>query len=318
MVTIDHFCTDMHMQGKGTGGIYAVEMTGQRLAGIPIESTYADFFAFVRVEEGRAEYLINSRRYAMTPGSLLVLSPRQLVFVARFSADYRATYIVVEVSMLEKMLTKSVECKVLADRLITGHLPFVDDAEAHSTLAARTMHLMLHLQQTEGIGVREPVQADLLHTLMCVVSDSLLGQPLPAGICHQEVIYRQFVALVASHYMREHSTRFYACRLCVTPVYLARIVRRYAQKTVKEFILSLVYRDALDMLRYTDAQVGEVAARLGFADVETFSKFFKRRNGQSPKKVQHTGQQGGAAQKFAVEKTKNQQCADFSEHAVNE
>ncbi len=64
-------------------------------------------------------------------------------------------------------------------------------------------------------------------------------------------------------------------------------MRRFAQKSVKEFILSLVYQDALDMLRYTDAQVGEVASRLGFADIETFSKFFKRHNGQSPKKVQH-------------------------------
>ena len=288
MVTIEHFSADMHMQGEGIGGIYAIEVTGEKLADVRIESTYAEFFAFVRVENGEAEYLINSRRYELKPGTMMVLSPRQLVFIERYSPEYRATYIAVEVSVLEKLLTKSVEYKVLADRFITGHLPFVDDAEAHSTLVANTMRLMMHVQQAQGIGVRELVQSDLLHTLMCVVSDSLLGRALPAGICHQEVIYRQFVALVASHFTHEHGTRFYAERLCVTPVYLARIVRRYSQKSVKEFILSLVYHEALDMLRYTDAQVGDVANRLGFADIETFSKFFKRRNGQSPKKVQRT------------------------------
>ena len=286
MMTIEHFSTQMQMQGESIGGIYAIEVTGEKLLGIAIESTYADYFSIVRVESGQAEYLINSRRYELKAGVVMVLSPRQLVLIEEFSTDYRATYISVELSLFETVLTKSVNCKALADRLILGHLPFVDDDESHSALVANIMQLFVNLQQSKGIGVREPVQTDLLHTLMCVVSDSLMGRGLPAGICHQEVIYRKFIALVANHYTREHSTRFYAERLCVTPVYLARIVRRYAQKSVKEFILSQVYHEALDLLRYTDAQVGEVASRLGFADIETFSKFFKRYNGQSPKKVQ--------------------------------
>ena len=286
MMTIEHFSSQMQMQGESIGGIYAIEVTGEKLSGIAIESTYADYFSIVRVESGQAEYMINSRRYELKAGVVMVLSPRQLVLIEEFSTDYRATYISVEVSLFETVLTKSVNCKALADRLILGHLPFVDDDESHSALVANIMQLFVNLQQSKGIGVREPVQTDLLHTLMCVVSDSLMGRGLPAGICHQEVIYRKFIALVANHYTREHSTRFYAERLCVTPVYLARIVRRYAQKSVKEFILSQVYHEALDLLRYTDAQVGEVASRLGFADIETFSKFFKRYNGQSPKNVQ--------------------------------
>ena len=286
METIEHFSAQMQMQGEGIGGIYAIEMTGEKLSCTTINSTYADFFSLVRVENGQAEYLINSRQYELKAGTIIVLTPRQLVFIEKFSKDYRATYIAVEVSLFEKILTKSVNCKALADRLIMGYLPFVDYADTHSALAADIMQLMMHLQRSEGIGVREPVQADLLHTLMCLVSDLLMGRGLPAGICHQEVIYRKFIALVANHYTREHSTRFYAEQLSITPVYLARIVRRYSQKSVKEFILSQVYHEALDMLRDTDAQVGEVASRLGFADIETFSKFFKRYYGQSPKKVQ--------------------------------
>ena len=286
MMTIEHFSTQMRMQGESIGGIYAIEVTGEKLSGIAIESTYADYFSIVRVESGQAEYMINSRRYVLKAGVVMVLSPRQLVLIEEFSTDYRATYISVEVSLFETVLTKSVNCKALADRLILGHLPFVDDDESHSALVANIMQLLVNLQQSKGIGVREPVQTDLLHTLMCVVSDSLMDRGLPAGICHQEVIYRKFIALVANHYTREHSTRFYAEQLSITPVYLARIVRRYSQKSVKEFILSQVYHEALDMLRDTDAQVGEVASRLGFADIETFSKFFKRYYGQSPKKVQ--------------------------------
>ncbi len=62
MMTIEHFSTQMRMQDQSIGGVYAIEVTGEKLSGIAIESTYADFFSLVRVESGEAVYLINSRR----------------------------------------------------------------------------------------------------------------------------------------------------------------------------------------------------------------------------------------------------------------
>ncbi len=270
------------MQGKSIGGIYAIEVTAQKLSDIDMEAAYADFFAVIRVESGSAVYSINSRQYRLDTATLMVLTPRQLVFIETFSDDFSAAYILADVSLMEKIFTHQVECKMLADRLITGYVPIIDNAPGHSALVDSTMRIMLQIQQTEGIGVQESVQTGNLRNLTFIVSDALFGRGLPAGICHQEVIYRQFIALVATHFMQEHSTRYYAERLCITPVYLARIVRRYSQKSVKEFILSMVYHEAVDLLRFTDHQVGEIARKLGFADMETFCKFFKKRNGLSP------------------------------------
>ncbi len=286
MVTLQHFSQLMQMQGKSIESIHVNEMTAQKLDSIGIESTYADFFSFVLFESGEATYFINSRRYELKAGTILVLSPKQLVFIDSFSADFKAVYVSVEVSMIEKILTHSVEYKVLADLFITNQLPISEHTDEHWALAQSTMHLMLQLQQSHDVGIRETMQVNLLRSLMGIVSDALQGGRQMAGICHQEVIYRQFIALAATHYAQQHSTRFYAERLCVTPVYLARIVRRYSEKTVKDFILSLVYHDAIDMLRYTDAQIGEIAQRLGFPNIETFSKFFKKRNGRPPSKAQ--------------------------------
>ena len=156
MMTIKHFSTQMRMLGESIGGIYAIEMTGEKLSSVNIESTYADFFAFVRVESGQAEYLINSRRYELKTGTIMVLSPRQLVLIEKFSADYSATYIAIEPPLFEKVLTKSVDSKALADRLIMGHLPFVDDDESHSALAADIMQLLMNLQQSKGIVCANP------------------------------------------------------------------------------------------------------------------------------------------------------------------
>ncbi len=276
----------MQMQGTSIEGIHVNEMTAQKLGSIGIESTYANFFSFILFESGQATYIINSRRHELTEGTILVLSPKQLVLIDSFSDDFKAIYVTVDISMIDKILTHSVEYKVLADLFIINQLPILKHSGEHRALVQSTMCLMLQLQKSQGVGIREAMQVNLLRSLMGIVSDALLGGGQMAGICHQEVIYRQFIALVATHYTQQHSTRFYADLLCVTPVYLARIVRRYSGKAVKDFILSLVYHDAIDMLRYTDAQIGEIAQQLGFPNIETFSKFFKKRNGQPPSKVQ--------------------------------
>lgn len=286
MVTLQHFSQLMQMQGTSIEGIHVNEMTAQKLGSIGIESTYANFFSFILFESGQATYIINSRRHELTEGTILVLSPKQLVLIDSFSDDFKAIYVTVDISMIDKILTHSVEYKVLADLFIINQLPILKHSGEHRALVQSTMCLMLQLQKSQGVGIREAMQVNLLRSLMGIVSDALLGGGQMAGICHQEVIYRQFIALVATHYTQQHSTRFYADLLCVTPVYLARIVRRYSGKAVKDFILSLVYHDAIDMLRYTDAQIGEIAQQLGFPNIETFSKFFKKRNGQPPSKVQ--------------------------------
>ncbi len=286
MLTLQHFSDMMQVQGESIDGICINTITAQRLESVGVKSTYANFFSFIRFESGSATYTINSRRYDFKAGAILALTPRQLVFIERFSDDFSAVYVSVEASMMEKILTQGVEYKVLADLMITNRMPMVNDANSHSLLVQSTIRLMQQVQQSKSIGVRESMQASLLRSLMSVISDALQGGKQAVGICHQEVIYRQFIALVASHYATEHSTCFYADRLCVTPVYLARIVRRYSDKTVKDFILSLVYYDAIDMLRYTDSTIGEIAQRLGFPNIETFSKFFRKRNGLPPSKVQ--------------------------------
>jgi AraC-like DNA-binding protein len=285
MITLSYFSQLMQMQGKSIAGVCVYEVTAERLSSVDIQNTYAGFFSFFRVERGKAMYIINSRSYQLGEGDVMALSPRQLVYIETFSENYCALYVSAEESAVEEFLTHKVECKILADWFISSRLPTIQKDGFHSTLIGKTMHLMKQLQLSTGVGVCETVQTGLLNNVMCFVSDALFDHEEAAGICHQEVIYRQFIALVAECYTKEHSTRFYATQLCVTPVYLARIVRRYAKKTVKEFILSQVYRDAYHMLRYTDTPVGDIAKKLGFPDIETFSKFFKRRNGNSPSKM---------------------------------
>lgn len=63
-----------------------------------------------------------------------------------------------------------------------------------------------------------------------------------------------------------------------------RTVKERAQTTVKALILNLLFKDACTLLRHGNMPITAVSEALGFADLETFSKFFKRYAGMAPSK----------------------------------
>ncbi len=93
----------------------------------------------------------------------------------------------------------------------------------------------------------------------------------------------RFLDLLFVHHRREHRVKFYASALCVTPRYLAAVVKSVSQKSPSEWISSKIISEAEYMLCHTQASVKEVAYELGFPCISSFGKFFKAQTGMAPK-----------------------------------
>lgn len=288
MIAHNDFCKHTGIKALHKRSVNVVTVDNKLLSTVDHTATYADFFSFILIEAGQADYLVNSRRLTLATGDLIALTPKQMVAIENPTSDFSATYVTVDISLLENIFTFNISCKVLADSFITNRLPYGKASEVDTSTASKTIHLMHDIQDAEILNNKEEMLTHLLQVLVMNFSDVMKIHSNHGAISHQEIIYRNFIALVGKNYTRQHSTKFYAESLSITPVYLARIVRRFSQKTVKEFILSHVYRDAADMLKYSDFQVGEIAQKLGFPNVETFSKFFKKKSGVSPMDVRHS------------------------------
>jgi len=97
----------------------------------------------------------------------------------------------------------------------------------------------------------------------------------------QEIV-RSFNYLVEQHFNKEHGVAFYAAELFKSPKTLSNIFKKIGAKTPLQFIQERVLLEARRMIGYTDKTIAEIGYELGFSDVQSFSRFFKKQEGVSP------------------------------------
>jgi AraC-like DNA-binding protein len=87
---------------------------------------------------------------------------------------------------------------------------------------------------------------------------------------------------IEEHYLRLRTVEEIARECHVTPMYAARLFRRFAHTGTYQFLLRLKMNRAAELLLDRGLLVKEAADELGFADAFHFSRLFKRVHGFSP------------------------------------
>jgi AraC family transcriptional regulator, transcriptional activator of pobA len=95
-------------------------------------------------------------------------------------------------------------------------------------------------------------------------------------------LYRRFQELLERDFATSHDAGHYASELGTTTGTLSRLLNRLTGRSTKQLIMDRVILEAVRLLRFSDLQVKEIAARLGFTDQFAFSKAFKRQRGEAP------------------------------------
>jgi AraC family transcriptional regulator, transcriptional activator of pobA len=107
--------------------------------------------------------------------------------------------------------------------------------------------------------------------------------------------FTRFLLLVEQHFLKHWPLERYASRLGLSTQRLNRLVRAESGHSALELVHQRLTREACRRLAYySAAPATSLALELGFADPAYFSRFFKRRTGQSPQRWRQTWQaQGG-------------------------
>ena len=92
----------------------------------------------------------------------------------------------------------------------------------------------------------------------------------------------RFIHLVGTHLKEQHSVRFYAEKLCITPNYLNEIITSAMGLSAKQYIQNKVIDEAKRLLAYTDAPISDIAFELHFSTVSYFIRCFRQHTGETP------------------------------------
>lgn len=95
-------------------------------------------------------------------------------------------------------------------------------------------------------------------------------------------IVREFNFLVEQYFKAKHTVAEYAQLLNKSPKTLSNIFSKISSKSPLQYIQERKMLEAKRLLRYSDKQIQEIAYEIGYDDIQTFSRFFKKQEGISP------------------------------------
>ncbi|WP_230040105.1 helix-turn-helix domain-containing protein [Chryseobacterium sp. Bi04] len=96
------------------------------------------------------------------------------------------------------------------------------------------------------------------------------------------VFTENFKKMVFENCLKERSLQFYADSLFVSPKHLIKIIKTTTGKAPGYFINDAIASIAKIQLKKNKLSISEIANSFPFADLQSFSKFFKRQVGISP------------------------------------
>ena len=101
-------------------------------------------------------------------------------------------------------------------------------------------------------------------------------------------IVRDFNFLVEQNFTEKHSVAEYASMLNKSPKTLSNLFGKLSEKTPLQIIQDRIMLEVRRLLKYTDKPVSEIGYEVGFQDIQSFSRFFKKNEGVSPSDFRST------------------------------
>lgn len=95
-------------------------------------------------------------------------------------------------------------------------------------------------------------------------------------------IVREYNYLVENHFKTKHQVADYASLLNKSPKTLSNLFKKYGNKSPLQVIQDRKILEARRLLQYSDKSIKEIAYEIGYEDIQTFSRFFKKIEGISP------------------------------------
>jgi AraC-like DNA-binding protein len=240
------------------------------------------------VKRGSVDVELDLKTYHLEAGALFVVFPEQVLRAKKASADFEPVCIACSKNMIDELIIRFDDNTRLILRYRENPLQQLDKVK-FDQLNASFEFLKKKFETTESNSCRLQVLKNHLIALLyeCI---GIVDEPIATDVVKSrgQVLFAQFIDLVVEHHREQHSVKFYADELGITPKYLSAVAEEQTGKNAKRWIDEHIALDAKVLLRSSSRDIQKVSKILNFPDVSFFGKFFKRLVGVSPKAYRKT------------------------------
>lgn len=282
------FIGDNLPEKGGDDGMFCFETDAAIILRTNLTQGYVSCFAFMLVDKGWMTIHYNGRELTLRPNDLYSYSPGLPVTVIATSDDFHGYCL-----MADEHVT--IEAPSVHDLVHLANLPIVQLHEPKQTLASdAAQHLIVKMREIIGYLHSDHIyKREVLRMLYSIFLLDLQNAQQSAIILRQmpqrvEEIFIDFIRLLPRHFAQHHDIPFYADQLHISTVYLSRVVRQVSGRTVVDYINQMLLMEASFLLQTSQLSITQIADRLHFADTPSFSKFFSRMKGMSPREYRES------------------------------
>ncbi len=145
----------------------------------------------------------------------------------------------------------------------------------------------------QGIGERDAACNQIQQDIVDLQGRLLVAKVLkafltdismePHGYMPRDLVYQQFMLSLYVDFREHRDVKYYARRSGVSEKYFSTLVRFLSGASPSEWIETVVIGEAKTLLSDSQLSIKEVASSLNFPDAPTFTKYFRRVAGLTPK-----------------------------------
>ncbi len=133
---------------------------------------------------------------------------------------------------------------------------------------------------------RDNLQYEMLQSILkriiILCARKLTKEVAITSVKRESDILREFKFLVENYFSKHHDVAFYASKLNKSPKTLSNLFSSLCDRTPMDIIHERIMVHARRQIYHTTKSIKEIAYDLGYEDIQTFSRFFKNKEGLSP------------------------------------
>jgi len=240
-------------------------------------------YTFTLVIEGWLTIVYNGQELTLQSDDLYIYSPGLPVTIISASENYHGICLLADERATIEMPSVRDLVRIAYQPIVQLHQPIVKLQHETALKMASKMREIITYLNSDHIYKSEIIRmlyAVFLLDLQNAQEQAIDNHPVPQRV---EELFIDFIRLLPDHFAQHHDIGFYASRLNISKVYLSRIVRQVTGRTVVGYINQMLLMEASFQLRTSQLSISQIADRLHFADTPSFSKFFSRMKGMSPR-----------------------------------
>lgn len=236
-------------------------------------------------EKGESRFSINLKEFSMIPGDIVICSPGDLLQSVSNEGIHQSHTIMISSDFLKEMYIG-----------LNSFMPFFTSQKEHPVFhltenEVKELGAFYQLVE-ESVGIEDYFQNDIVKRLLAAYLYKLgsilyrhrpelqaaAAQPLK----REEILFKQFINLLAEHHCKERRVDFYADQLFLSPKHFSTVIKKVSGKTAGEWIDEYVILEIKTLLKYSPMSIQEVAYYMNFPNPSFFGKYFKHHTGMSP------------------------------------